>query len=59
MAEDECPNGHAHCRHLFLGTSETIPLIDGGLQLGTYQRVFLIELDRQRQREVLVSIVGA
>ena len=59
MTEEECPNGHAHCRHLFLGTSETIPLIDGELQLGTYQRVFLIELDRPRQREVLVSIVGA
>ena len=58
MTEDECPNGHAHCRHLLLGTSETIPLIDGELQLGTYQRVFLIELDRPRQREVLVSIVG-
>ena len=55
----ERPNGHSHCRHLFLGTSETIPLIDGELQFGTYQRVFLIELDRPREREVLVSIVGA
>ncbi len=59
MTEDECPNGHSHCRQLLLGTSETIPLIDGELQLGTYQRVFLIELDRPREREVLVSIVGA
>ena len=59
MTEEECPNGHSHCRHLLLGTSETIPLIDGELQLGTYQRVFLIELDRPRKREVLVSIVGA
>ncbi|MCH7482175.1 MAG: YjbQ family protein [Chloroflexi bacterium] len=59
MTEDECPNGHSHCRHLFLGTSETIPLIGGELQFGTYQRVFLIELDRPRSREVLVSIVGA
>ena len=59
MTEDECPNGHSHCRHLFLGTSETIPLIGGELQFGTYQSVFLIELDRPRSREVLVSIVGA
>ena len=59
MTEDECPNGHSHCRHLLLGTSETIPLIDGELQLGTYQRVFLIELDRPRRREVLVTVVGA
>ena len=59
MTEGQCPNGHPHCRHLFLGTSETIPLIGGELQFGTYQSVFLIELDRPRSREVLVSIVGA
>ena len=59
MHEDECPNGHAHCNHLLLGTSETVPLIDGQLQLGTYQRIFLIEMDRPRLREVLITIVGA
>lgn len=59
MSEDECPNGHAHCSHLLLGTSETVPLIDGELQLGTYQRIFLIELDRPRLREVLITIVSA
>ena len=59
MTEDECPNGHAHCSHLLLGTSETVPLIDGELQFGAYQRIFLIELDRPRQREVLITIVGA
>ncbi len=58
MTEDECPNGHAHCQHLFLGTSETIPLVEGVLQLGQWQCVFLIELDRPRQREVLVQVVG-
>ena len=58
MNEDECPNGHAHCCHLLLGSSETLPLIDGDLQLGRYQRVFLIELDRPRQREVLITVVG-
>ena len=58
MNEDECPNGHAHCQHLALGTSETIPLIDGKLQMGIYQRVFLIELDHPRQREVLIQVMG-
>ena len=58
MTEDECPNGHAHCQHLLLGTSETIPIIDGQLQFGRWQRVFLIELDMPRQREVLVQILG-
>jgi secondary thiamine-phosphate synthase enzyme len=58
MNEDECPNGHAHCQHLALGTSEIIPIIDGALQLGTYQRVFFIELDHPRQREILIQVMG-
>jgi secondary thiamine-phosphate synthase enzyme len=59
MNEDECPNGHAHCAHLTLGTSETIPIIDGDLQLGQYQSVFVIELDRPREREILITVLGA
>ncbi len=58
MNEDECANGHAHCQHLFLSSSETIPVIDGRPSLGTYQRVFLIELDHPRMRQVLVTVVG-
>lgn len=59
MNDDECPNGHAHCQHLMLGTSETIPIIRGRLQLGQWQRIFVIELDHPRQREVLVQMMGA
>jgi secondary thiamine-phosphate synthase enzyme len=59
MNEDECANGHAHCQHLFLGASETIPVIDGRMAMGTWQRIFLIELDHPRLRRVLVNIVGA
>ncbi|MDA1215878.1 MAG: secondary thiamine-phosphate synthase enzyme YjbQ [Chloroflexi bacterium] len=58
MTDEECPNGHAHCQQLFLPTSETIPLIDGELQFGRWQRIFMIELDRPRPREVLISIMG-
>lgn len=58
MNPDECANGHAHCQHLFLSTSETIPVIDGRPTLGTYQRVFFIELDHPRMRQVLVTVVG-
>jgi secondary thiamine-phosphate synthase enzyme len=58
MVEDECPNGHAHCQHLLLGTSETIPLMDGRLMLGRWQRIFLIELDHARLRDVVVSVMG-
>ena len=58
MNEDECANGHAHCQHLFLSASETIPIIDARIALGTWQRIFLIELDHPRMRRVLVNVVG-
>ena len=58
MTENECPNGHAHCQHLLMSTSETIPIIDGELQLGQWQRVFLVELDRPRSREVIIQGLG-
>ena len=58
MHENEPANGHAHCQHLFLGTSETIPVQDGQLLLGRYQSVFLVELDHARPRAVLVQAMG-
>ncbi|HHE51495.1 MAG TPA: YjbQ family protein [Candidatus Acetothermia bacterium] len=58
MTEDECPNGHAHCQHLLLGTSETIPVVEGELLLGRWQRIFLIELDRPRERQVFIQVQG-
>ena len=58
MNENESPNGHAHLQHLLLGTSETVPVIDGKMQFGTYQSVFFIELDHPRPREVMVQVVG-
>lgn len=56
--ENECANGHAHCQHLFLSTSESIPILDGQMALGQWQRVFLIELDRPRERRMLVNVQG-
>lgn len=54
----ERPNGHSHCQHLILGTSENIPVVDGALALGQWQRVFLVELDHARERQVIVQILG-
>jgi secondary thiamine-phosphate synthase enzyme len=58
MTEDECANAHAHCRQLLMATSETIPIIDGELCLGTWQRIFLVELDHARERSVIVQVLG-
>jgi secondary thiamine-phosphate synthase enzyme len=58
MTEDECPNAHAHCQHLLLGASEAVPIEDGRLALGRWQRIFLVELDRPRMREVTLQVFG-
>lgn len=58
MTEDECPNGHSHCQHLFLGASETVPIAEGRPMFGRWQRVFMIELDRPRHREIVIQVQG-
>ena len=57
-ANGERPNGHSHCQHLLLGASEAVPIADGRLVVGQWQRIFLIELDHGRDREVVVQLVG-
>ncbi len=59
LTDDEDLNGHSHCQHLLMGASEAIPCADGDLLLGVWQRVFLVELDTARSREVIVQVVGA
>ncbi len=54
----ERPNGHSHCQHLLLGASEAVPIVDGSLIVGAWQRIFLVELDHGRDREVVVQLVG-
>jgi secondary thiamine-phosphate synthase enzyme len=58
LKEEERPNGHSHCQHLLFGASENIPVVDGSLALGQWQRIFLVELDHSREREIVVQIVG-
>lgn len=57
-APGEGPNGHAHCQALLLNASASIPVLDGRLSLGRYQRIFLVELDRPRTRNITISVLG-
>lgn len=59
MTPDEQPNGFAHCRALVLPSSVTLAVQGGRLCLGRWQRVFLVELDRSRERTVVVTVLGA
>jgi secondary thiamine-phosphate synthase enzyme len=58
LTPGEPANGHAHCRALFLPSSACINVVEGSLELGVWQRVFLVELDGPRHRELSVTVLG-
>lgn len=52
-------NADAHIKATILGPSETIPIINNELQLGTWQGIMLFDLDGPRKnRKVCVQIIG-
>ena len=52
-------NAAAHIKSAIVGPSETIPVSEGQLCLGTWQNVFLCEFDGPRRaRKVIVSILS-
>ena len=55
---DEPANGHAHCRALFLPSSTCLNVFRGRLVLGPWQRVFFVELDGPRERELSLLVHG-
>jgi secondary thiamine-phosphate synthase enzyme len=59
MTEKEDRNGHSHCKAIFLPTSQMVNVVDGNLDLGRWQRIFLLELDQAKERSVSVTIIGA
>lgn len=52
---DERINGKAHLMSLFFEDSLIIPFQNGTLQLGKWESLFLVELDGERDREVLIT----
>ena len=58
LTDAERPNGHAHCRALLLPPSACLNVTGGRLLLGRWQRVFFVELDGPRERNVSVLIFG-
>lgn len=52
-------NGFSHLRASLLGPSLAVPVIDGKLQLGTWQQIIFVDFDnRPRKREILVQVAG-
>ena len=58
ICQDECKNGHSHCLALHFPSNLTLNIVDGKLQMGQWQRIFLVELDKPRQRQVQIQIMG-
>ncbi len=53
---DDMPS---HIRTVLTRTSETVPIIDGKMQLGTWQGIFLFEHRRDpHRRKVCITIIG-
>src|SRR3979411_871670 len=57
---DEGPDDMpSHIRMVLTRTSESVPIVDGKMQLGTWQGIFLFEHRREpHRRKVSVTIIG-
>lgn len=51
-------NGDAHLKALLLHHETTLPVTDGHLDLGTWQRIFYAEFDGCRRKRVIVKVLG-
>ncbi len=51
------PNAEAHILSALAGASLTLPIIDGRLLLGDWQRVMLLELDGPRRRKLMCTVL--
>jgi secondary thiamine-phosphate synthase enzyme len=56
--DTERTNGHAHCRAMLLGSTVSLPVIDGRPVLGRWQRVLFVELDGPQERTVVATVAG-
>jgi secondary thiamine-phosphate synthase enzyme len=51
-------NGDAHLKSLIVGHQVIVPVTNGALDLGTWQRVYYAEFDGQRAKRVIIKAMG-
>ena len=51
-------NSDAHCKSSLFGCSEQVLIMNGSLNLGTWQGIFFCEFDGPRSRRVIVQVRG-
>jgi len=50
-------NSRAHVKASMIGSSISVPIMNGALHLGTWQGIYFCEFDGPRKRKVCVTIV--
>lgn len=56
--DQEPINAHSHLLSMILGSSETIPVVQGQMVMGPWQSVLLVDLDGPRDRTVGIQLLG-
>ena len=51
-------NGDAHLKSLLIHHQVIVPITEGKLDLGPWQRVFYAEFDGQRRKRLIVKVIG-
>lgn len=58
MHKNESRNGHSHAKAMHLPTSTMLNVSNNKLQIGQWQRIFAVELDESRDRQIALQIIG-
>jgi secondary thiamine-phosphate synthase enzyme len=52
-------NAYSHIRSMLTGSSQSIPIKDGKLVLGRWQKIMIANFDAEiREREIIITVVG-
>lgn len=52
-------NGDAHLKSLLVHNQVIVPITDGKLDLGPWQRVYYAEFDGRRKKRVIIKVMGS
>lgn len=56
--DQEPINAHSHLLSMMLGSSESIPVVNGAMVIGQWQSILLVDLDGPRDRTVGIQLMG-
>lgn len=51
-------NGDSHLKSLLIGHEVIVPITEGRLDLGTWQQIYYAEFDGQRNKRLIIKVMG-